>query len=92
MVTNFAQGQALTYQVFVPTNTTQMTIRYCGYTHSIGEVLVDGQSQNYIDMPRNGSATEWAEATSSLNLNAGKHTVTLSLFSGSCSLSAIQFK
>ena len=92
MITNFAQGQALSYQVFVPTNTTQLTIRYCGYTNSICEVLVDGQSQMHINMPRNGSATEWTVATSPLNLNAGKHTVTLSLFSGSCYLSAIQFK
>lgn len=92
MITNFAQGQELTYQVYVQANTTQLTIRYCGYSNSICEVLVDGDSQNYIDMPRNGSSTEWAEATSTLALTAGKHTITISLFSGSCSLSALILK
>lgn len=92
MITNFAQGQELTYQVYVPANTTQLTIRYCGYSNAICEVLVDGVSQNYIDMPRNGSSTEWTEATSTIALSEGKHTITLSLYSGSCSLSAIILK
>ena len=92
MITNFAEGQELSYQVYVPAKTTQCTIRYCGFTNSICEVFVDGQSQNYINLPRNGSSTEWTEATSTLALSAGKHTVSLSLFSGSCSLSALIFK
>ena len=92
MITNFAPGQQLSYQVYVPANTTQITLRYCGYSNSICEVLVDGESQNYIDLPRNGSSTDWVEAANTLNLSAGKHTITLSLFSGSCSLSAFTLK
>ena len=88
MITNFAAGQQVTYQVYVPSNTSSIAIRYCGYSNSICEVLVDGQSANYVDMPRNGSSTDWIEASVALPISAGKHTITLSLFSGSCYLSA----
>ena len=88
MITNFAAGQQVTYQVYVPSNTSSIAIRYCGYSNSICEVLVDGQSANYVDMPRNGSSTDWIEASVALPIPAGKHTITLSLFSGSCYLSA----
>ena len=92
MITNFAAGQQLTYQVCVPENSTEFTLRYCGYSNSICEVLVDGVSQNYIDMPRNGSSTEWIVAKAPLSISEGKHTVTLKLFSGSCYLSAFAIK
>ena len=92
MITNFAAGQQLTYQVCVPENSTEFTLRYCGYSNSICEVLVDGVSQNYIDMPRNGSNTEWIVAKAPLSISEGKHTVTLKLFSGSCYLSAFEIK
>ena len=92
MITNFAAGQQLMYQVCVPENSTEFTLRYCGYSNSICEVLVDGVSQNYIDMPRNGSSTEWIVAKAPLSISEGKHTVTLKLFSGSCYLSAFEIK
>lgn len=92
MITNFAEGQQLSYQLYVPAYTTQFTLRYASYANSICELLVDGQSQNFINMPRNGSITEWTTATINQPLSAGKHTITLSLFSGSCSLSAIQIQ
>ena len=92
MITNFAAGQQLTYQVCVPENSTEFTLRYCGYSNSICEVLVDGVSQNYIDRPRNGSSTEWIVAKAPLSISEGKHTVTLKLFSGSCYLSAFEIK
>lgn len=92
MITNFAAGQQLTYQVCVPENSTEFTLRYCGYSNSICEVLVDDVSQNYIDMPRNGSSTEWIVAKAPLSISEGKHTVTLKLFSGSCYLSAFEIK
>lgn len=92
MVTNFAAGQAIDYQLYLPANTKEVTLRYCGYANSICELLIDGQSANFINMPRNGSSTEWATATIAQPIKAGKHTITLSLFSGSCSLSAIQIQ
>lgn len=92
MITNFAQGQQLSYQLYLPTAAKQVTLRYCGYANSICELLIDGQSANFIDMPRNGSSTEWVTATISQPIKAGKHTITLSLFSGSCSLSTIQIQ
>lgn len=92
MITNFAAGQKLTYQVYVPENSTKFTLRYCSYSNSVCEVLVDGESANYIDMPRNGSSTEWVTASSSIPMKAGNHTITLSLFSGSCLLSAFIIK
>jgi len=92
MITNFATGQQLTYQVCVPENSTEFTLRYCGYSNSICEVLVDGESANYIEMPRNGSSTDWTTATSPIPMKAGNHTITLSLFSGSCYLSAFIIK
>ena len=89
MITNFAQGQELTYQLALAGDMQQITLRYCGYTNSICEVLVDGVSQNYINMPRNGSSTEWTEASMSLPIHKGNHRITLSLVSGSCSLSGL---
>lgn len=89
VITNFAQGQEISYQIFVPEDAKQVTLQYCGYSNSICEVLVDGVSQNFMDMPRNGSSTEWVEATTTAALPAGKHTLTLSLYSGSCSLKSI---
>lgn len=92
MITNFAAGQKLSYQVYVPENTSEFTLRYCGYSNSICEVLVDGESANFVDMPRNGSSTDWVTATSPIPVKAGNHTITLSLFSGSCYLSAFILK
>ena len=89
MITNFAQGQELTYQLALAGDMQQIKLRYCGYTNSICEVLVDGVSQNYINMPRNGSSTEWTEASMSLPIRKGNHRITLSLVSGSCSLSGL---
>ncbi|MBO4361820.1 MAG: glycoside hydrolase family protein [Paludibacteraceae bacterium] len=89
MISNFAAGQTLDYQVFVPLNCTKITLRYCGYSNSICEVLVDGESQNFADMARNGSNTEWIAVDVPVNMKAGKHTVTLSLVSGSCLLSSL---
>ncbi len=86
MITNFAAGQDLTYQVFCPSEGEQknITLRYCGYSNSICEVLVDGESQNFINMPKNGSSTEWIEASIGIKMPKGKHTLTLKLISGSC--------
>lgn len=92
MITNFAQDQKLSYQLYFPEDVKNVTVRYCGYANSICELLVDGQSMNFINMPRNGSSTDWTTATVAQPISAGKHTITLSLFSGSCSLSAIQFE
>lgn len=92
MITNFAEGQQLSYQLYLPADTKEVTLRYCGYANSICELLIDGQSANFINMPRNGSLTEWTTATIAQPIKAGKHTITLSLFSGSCSLSAIQIQ
>ena len=92
MITNFAAGQEIDYQLYLPAGSKEITLRYCGYSNSICEVLVDGVSQNYIDMPRNGSSTEWVEASTEIKMPKGKHTVTLKLFSGSCYLSAFEIK
>lgn len=92
MITNFAAGQEIDYQLYLPADSKEITLRYCGYSNSICEVLVDGVSQNYIDMARNGSSSEWTEAGAPLSVKAGKHTVTLKLFSGSCYLSALTIK
>lgn len=92
MITNFAAGQEIDYQLYLPAGSKEITLRYCGYSNSICEVLVDGVSQNYIDMPRNGSNTEWIVAKAPLSIREGKHTVTLKLFSGSCYLSAFEIK
>ena len=92
MITNFAAGQEIDYQLYLPAGSKEITLRYCGYSNSICEVLVDGVSQNYIDMPRNGSNTEWIVAKAPLSISEGKHTVTLKLFSGSCYLSAFEIK
>ena len=92
MVTNFAAGQEIDYQLYLPTDSKEITLRYCGYSNSICEVLVDGVSQNFIEMPRNGSSTEWIEAKTSLVVKEGKHTVTLKLFTGSCYFSALNIK
>ena len=89
MITNFAAGQQLNYQLYLPENSSQITLRYCGYSNSICEVLVDGVSQNFMDMPRNGTTDEWTTASISMAVPAGKHTITLSLFSGNCYLSAL---
>lgn len=92
MISNFSQGQQVTYQIYVPANTTQLTLRYAGYSNSICEVLVDGESQGYVNLPREGNPLDWKEAEGAMPLKAGKHTITLSLFSGSCMLSALILK
>ena len=88
MITNFAQGQEITYHIFVPNESRQITLRFCGYTNSICEVKINGESQNYVDMPRNGSSTEWTEASVALPLKQGVYKLTLSLVTGSCYLSS----
>ena len=88
MITNLAEGQTLMYQLCLPKQTEKITLRYCGYSNSVCEVLVDGISQNFLDMPRNGSSTEWTTASIAMPVKEGNHTITLSLYSGSCYLSA----
>ena len=92
MITNFSQGQAIDYQLNFPRDSKEITLRYCGYSNSVCEVLVDGKSINYIDMPRNGSTTEWVEAKVPMVVKAGNHTVTLKLFTGSCYLSGVKIE
>ena len=92
MVTNFSEGQAISYQIYVPQATSKFEIRYCGYANAVCEVIVDGESVNFIDMPRNGSSTEWISASVSAAIKAGCHTITLKLFTGSCSFSSFQLK
>lgn len=88
-ITGFAAGQEIRYQIYVPQDAKQITLQYCGYSNAICEILVDGVSQNFLSLPRNGSSTEWIEASTSASLSAGKHTLTLSMVSGSCSLKSI---
>ena len=89
MITNFAEGQELTYQLFVttPAQGKVIRVRYCGYSNSICEVLADGETLTHIDMPRNGSSTDWIETDMPIRLTQGAHTITLKLLSGSCSFS-----
>ena len=91
-ISNFSEGQELTYQLYVPEPTSTIELRYCGYASAICEVVVDGQSANFIDMPRTGGDSNWTSATQKLALKAGNHTIILKLFSGSCSLSAFELK
>ena len=92
MITNFSVGQQLTYQVYVPVPSSHISLRYCGYSNSICEVIVDGQQSNYVNMPRTGTTDAWAEASIGQSLSAGCHTITLSLFSGNCYLSALKIQ
>ena len=86
MITNLIEGQELTYQVYVtsPSRSKAIEIRYCGYSNSICEVMEDGVTLTHIDMPRNGSSTEWIDASMPVQLAQGAHTITLKLLSGSC--------
>ncbi|MBR4264046.1 MAG: hypothetical protein IKQ48_05670 [Paludibacteraceae bacterium] len=86
MITNLIEGQELTYQVYVtsPSRSKAIEIRYCGYSNSICEVMADGVTLTHIDMPRNGSSTEWIDASMPVQLAQGAHTITLKLLSGSC--------
>ncbi len=90
MITNFTEGQKIDYQLYMPTDGRKITLRYCGYSNSICEVLVDGESQNFIDMPRNGSSSEWTEAATDIQMSKGKHTLTLKMISGSCYFSGFR--
>jgi len=90
MITNFTEGQKIDYQLYMPTDGRKITLRYCGYSNSICEVLVDGESQNFIDMPRNGSSIEWVEASTEIKMPKGKHTLTLKMISGSCYFSGFR--
>lgn len=92
MITNFSASQQIDYQLYLPQESKSITLRYCGYSNSICEVLVDGTSQGFVDMPRNGSSTDWVEAKTPLTVKAGKHTVTLKLFSGSCYISGLKIE
>ena len=91
-ISNFAEGQELTYQLYAPKSTSTIELRYCGYANAICEVLVDGNSANFIDLPRTGGDSNWTTVSQTLALKAGCHTITLKLFSGSCSLSALIVK
>ena len=88
MVTNFAKGQEVTYQVYVPEESQLISLRYCGYADAICEVKVNGESRNYMDLPRTGSTEQWNDASVSLPLKQGAYKITLSLFSGSCNISS----
>ena len=92
IVTNMTQGHALTYQLHLNEASSKITVRYCGYSNSICEVLVDGKSMQILDLPSNSSSNEWIEAQGKLALKAGNHTVTLQLFSGNCNISGFTIR
>ena len=46
--------------------------------------MADGVTLTHIDIPRNGSSTEWIDASMPVQLAQGAHTITLKLLSGSC--------
>ena len=87
MVTNFSEGTEISYQLYVttPSQGKGIELRYCGYTDNICEILMDGQTLVHLSMPRTGGISEWKEAYTSINgFNAGQHTLTLKMISGSC--------
>ena len=88
MITNLVAGQELTYQIGLMTDAKQIEVRYCGFSNGICEVMVDGVSEGFIDMPRNGSSTDWISAQLPVKIQKGKHSLTLRLVSGSCFFSA----
>ena len=90
MSTNFREGHSLTYQLSVPENTSTITLRYCGYSNTICEVVVDSKTMTHVEMSRNGSTTEWTEASSALSLKKGQHTIELKIISGSCLFSGFK--
>lgn len=88
MITNFAQGQELSYQIYLDEgygNGKGIELRYCGYSNCICEVLLDGETLVHLSLPRTGNTDEWQSAFSLLgNIKNGKHTLTLKMISGSC--------
>ena len=90
MSTNFREGHSLTYQLSVPQNTSTITLRYCGYSNTICEVAVDSKTMTHVEMSKNGSTTEWTEASAALSLKKGQHTIELKIISGSCLFSGFK--
>lgn len=93
MVTNFIEGQSISYQVYVttPSNGKDINVRYCGYSNCICEVLLDGETLTHLSLPRTGSIDAWEEAFSPISgVSQGAHTITLKLLSGSCYLSGFE--
>ena len=91
MVTNFAEGMSISYQVYVTTPSTGkfVVMRYCGFSNSICEVLLDGKTLCHISLPRTGSTDEWAEEYYETNgISQGAHTITFNMISGSCYFSS----
>ena len=87
MVTNLSEGTSITYQVYVttPSHGKVVTMRYCGYSNSICEVLLDGKTLTHLSLPRTGSTDAWQEAFASVSgVSEGAHTLTFKLLSGSC--------
>ncbi|MBQ7530823.1 MAG: glycoside hydrolase family protein [Paludibacteraceae bacterium] len=93
MVSNLPIGLSVTYQIYVPWSSENnvISLRYCGYSNSICELQLDNQSPVYVDMPRNGSTTEWIVAhTPVMRISQGMHTLTIKLQSGSCYISGFE--
>ena len=95
MVSNLSEGQSLTYQVAVTSdsNSKLVTVRYSGYSDAICEVQLDGKTLTHIDMPRTGSATEWQTAHGSVTaIPKGNHTISFRLMAGSCNISGFEIQ
>ena len=92
MITNLLEGHTLTYHINASAAKSSITLRYCGFSNSICEVIVDGVSQNFADMQRNGSSTEWTEVQVPVTLSPGNHIVKFSMLSGSCYFSGFSMK
>ena len=87
MVTNFSEGMSISYQVYVTTPSTGkfVVMRYCGFSNSICEVLLDGKTLCHISLPRTGGTDEWKEEYYQTNgISQGAHTITFNMISGSC--------
>ena len=93
MVTNFLEGTEISYQICIdfPSSGKGLTVRYCGYTDNICEVLLDGKTLVHLSMPRTGDTTKWMEAFTKLGgIANGNHTLTLKMISGSCYFSGFR--
>lgn len=91
MITSLKSGVEISYIVYAAT-ANELVLRYSDFSECIMEVLVDGESVNYVSMPRTGAVDTFADAVVPLTNYKGAHTITLKLMSGSCYLSGFYLR
>lgn len=92
MLTAFKEGQRVDWQVAATQPMQTVQLRYATPITSEGVLYIDGEPLAKLNFTRTGSNNDWQMLTYDVTLNAGYHTVSIEMISGSICFNGFNWK